>query len=73
MYVFPDGVAVRSEYHAAPDFRVFDKFGFFDVVGIPLGEIVVHRGYLFYEFVSFVCHFFTSFSVDIYGIIYMIT
>ena len=42
--VFPDGIAVGAEDHAAAHAGIVDQIGFFDDIGVPLGEVLVHRG-----------------------------
>ena len=42
--VLPDSIAVRANYHTALNAGIFDEFGFFADVSVPLREILVHRG-----------------------------
>ena len=50
LYVLPDRVAVRSDYHAALDPGVVDELRLLDYIRVPLGEVNVHRGDLFDHF-----------------------
>ncbi len=54
--MLPDGVAVGANDHAAFDAGVRDEFGFGADIGIPLGEVLVHRGDVINHFLLFVCH-----------------
>ena len=54
--VFPDGIAVGTDDHAALNAGIVHQLSLFDHVGIPLAEILLHRGDLFNKFLI-VCHF----------------
>ena len=54
---FPQGIAVGLDDHEAFDRGIIGQFGFPDDVRIPLGEIHLHIGDLFYFlFAVIVCH-----------------
>ena len=57
--ILPDGIAVGADDHAAADAAVIDQLGLFNDVGIPLCEIVLHRGDFGYHFLL-ICHNFCS-------------
>ena len=58
LYIFPNGIAVRTQDEKPLNAGVIDKLRLCAYVGEPLGEILLHIGYLFNFFV--LCHYIFS-------------
>ena len=55
--IFPDRIAVRAHDHAALDRGIVAQLRLFDDVGVPLGEVNLHRGDVLHH-LFVVCHYF---------------